>query len=120
MTKKKRFTIIAVAFVIINLILVLVSRIVFLNINIYKSVYGVIAVSIDEEKIISITKKAGTYIIDDNMNITDFFEKEGFTELEDRRTGSMRFVTDGDNTYSVTCVRTKLYTALRFEKEYKG
>ena len=117
MTKKKLFAIIAVAFIIINLILILVSRIVFLNINIYKSVYGVIAVSIDEEKIISITKEAGAYIISDDMNVSDFFEKEGFTELKDKRMGSIRFVTDGDNTYSVTCVRTKLYTALRFEKE---
>ena len=117
MTKKKLFAIIAVAFIIINLILILVSRIVFLNINIYKSVYGVIAVSIDEEKIISITKEAGAYIISDDMNVSDFFEKEGFTELKDKRMGSIRFVTDGDNTYSVNCARTKLYTALRFEKE---
>jgi hypothetical protein len=116
MTKSKKIAIIIAILLVVNIGLIFVSQYLFLNSNIYKSVFSLAKVKISGDEIVKMSENPEIYVTDSSLKIEDFFSEMGFEEIESKRLGSKLWVSKGGDEYSVLVNGTRFYTIYLVEK----
>jgi hypothetical protein len=110
MSKSKKIAVIIALLVVLNIGLAFLSQYFFLNSNIYKSVFSLAEVKMNEDKIVRLSGNPEVYITDEGITAEEFFDRLGLEEIEDKRLGAKRFALKGSDEYSVLVYSEKIYT----------
>lgn len=115
--KKSRIIIFfIILLILVNFAFVFLSYYCFLNNNIYKSIFALVEVKENKDKIIKLSETPDVYMIDESNSVEGFLEEMGFIEIKSKRLGSKYFVLKAGKEYSVLIHATSLYTVFLIEE----
>lgn len=112
--RKKRMVISAFAVLLLIVALLgccLVSRFKFNTLNPFSTASGIIQITFTDTEYVEIQRSPKVVLAQPNdALLTEFMEIRGFTEMADKRMGSLRFFSNGAKTELVMCHQNAYFT----------